>query len=74
MKKDLEQEVRRREIALEQERQEKALKRESIRQMAMRGRQTVDGCKIQKIEMTKAELKAKTEEEKRLIYKFEKEA
>ena len=52
----------------------KAQQRESIRQMALRSKQNVDKVKQGKAEMTKAELKAKTEEEKRLIYKYEKEA
>ncbi len=42
--------------------------------MALRSKQNVDKVKQGKAEMTKAELKAKTEEEKRLIYKYEKEA
>ena len=42
--------------------------------MAMRGRQNVDNYKHSKAQMTKAELKSKTDEEKRLISKFEKEA
>jgi len=52
----------------------KSQQRESIRQMALRSKQNVDKVKQSKAEMTKVELKAKTEEEKRLIYKYEKEA
>lgn len=42
--------------------------------MAMRGRHQVESFKLNKVEMTRQELKLKTEEEKRLIYKYEKEA
>ena len=42
--------------------------------MRDRGRQNIDVYKQNKAQMTRQELKAKTEEEKRLIYKFEKEA
>ena len=42
--------------------------------MVARSKQNVDKVKLSKVEMTKAELKAKTEEEKRLIYQYEKEA
>lgn len=42
--------------------------------MVHRSKQNVDKLKTSKIEQTKAELKAKTDEEKRLIYKYEKEA
>lgn len=74
MNTDLQKDVLRKELTLEEQLREKAVKRESIRQMAMRGRQNVDVYKQSKAQMTKAELKAKTDEEKRLIYKFEKEA
>lgn len=40
----------------------------------MRTKLNVDKFKQNKTEMTKVELKAKTEDEKRLIYKYEKEA
>ena len=52
----------------------KSQQRETIRQLAHRSKQNVDKVKQSKSEMTKAEIKAKTEEEKRLIYKYEKEA
>jgi hypothetical protein len=61
-------------MALEEQVKERALKRESIRQMALRGKQQIDVYKQSKAQLTRQELKQKTEEEKRLIYKFEKEA
>ena len=42
--------------------------------MALRGKQQIDVYKQSKAQLTRQELKSKTEEEKRLIYKFEKEA
>ena len=40
----------------------------------MRGKQQVDVYKQSKVQLTRQELKIKTDEEKKLIYKFEKEA
>ena len=71
---DLNHEVDRKKIALEEQSKERALKRESIRQMAERGKKQIDYYKQSKAQLTRQELKSKTEEEKRLIYKFEKEA
>lgn len=71
---DLNHEIARKEVALEEQSKERALKRESIRQMALRGKQQIDVYKQSKAQLTRQELKSKTEEEKRLIYKFEKEA
>jgi hypothetical protein len=71
---DLNHEVDRKKMALEEQVKERALKRESIRQMALRGKQQIDVYKQSKAQLTRQELKQKTEEEKRLIYKFEKEA
>lgn len=67
-------EISRKEQSLNEELKIKSQQRESIRQMALRSKQNVDKVKLGKAEMTKAELKTKTEEEKRLIYKYEKEA
>ncbi len=64
----------RKEISIEELMKEKALKRESIRQMAQRGKMQVDVYKQSKAQMTRQELKQKTDEEKRLIYEFEREA
>ena len=64
----------RKEMTVEESLKEKAMKRESIRQMAMRGKQNIDVYKQSKAQLTRQELKAKTDEEKKLIYKFEKEA
>ena len=73
-RQDLDREVKRKEDAIEEQMREKVMKRESIKQMRDRGRQNIDVYKQNKAQMTRQELKAKTEEEKRLIYKFEKEA
>lgn len=71
---DLEKDILRKEMTVEESLKEKAMKRESIRQMAMRGKQNIDVYKQSKAQLTRQELKAKTDEEKKLIYKFEKEA
>lgn len=71
---DLEKDILRKELTIEESLKEKALKRESIRQMAMRGKQNIEGYKQSKAQLTRQELKAKTDEEKKMIYKFEKEA
>ena len=42
--------------------------------MAMRGKEQIKSYQQNKAALTRQELKQKTEEEKRLIYKFEKEA
>lgn len=42
--------------------------------MIMKSKQTVEKYKMNKTEQSRAETKAKTEYEKKLIYKFEKEA
>jgi hypothetical protein len=48
--------------------------RESIKQMVMKSKMSVERYKVHKNESKKNELKAKTEQEKQLIYKFEREA
>ena len=48
--------------------------RETIREMAARSRDNVQNFKHNKQMLTKCEVKAKTEAEKRLIYKYEREA
>ncbi len=40
--------------------------------MAQKSKSIVERHKMSKVEMTKAELREKTEEEKKLIYKYEK--
>ena len=70
----LQKEVARKECFAQEQLKEKELRRESIRQMALKGKQTVDNYKRAKQGSTKAELAAKTEEEKKLIYKLEREA
>lgn len=74
MSDQLESEIQRKESALQQQLKEKELKRESIRQMALRGKHNVESFKQSKVELTRQELKQKTEEEKKMIYRFEKEA
>ena len=66
--------IARKELLNEEVVKERAIKRESIRQMAHKGKQNVDAYRQTKAQMTRQEMKAKTEEEKKLIYKFEKEA
>ena len=58
----------------EQDRMNKEAKRESIRQMAAKGRQKVQEYGMNKIGISKADQKRRTEQEKALIYKYEKEA
>lgn len=58
----------------EQDRINKEAKRESIRQMAAKGRAKVQQFGQNKIGISKADQKERTEQEKRLIYKYEKEA
>lgn len=58
----------------EQDRINKEAKRESIRQMAAKGRQKVQDFGANKIGISKADQRARTEQEKKLIYKYEKEA
>jgi len=50
------------------------MQRESIRQIVKKSRMSVEKYRQSKIQMTKDEYKQKTEQEKRLIYKYEKEA
>ena len=52
----------------------KVLQRETIKQLAIRSKNSVENIKLSKIEMTKAEFKSKTEQEKHLIYKLERQA
>ena len=54
--------------------QGKIIQRESIRQIVKKSRMSVEKYRQSKIQMTKDEYKQKTEQEKRLIYKYEKEA
>lgn len=58
----------------EQDRINKEAKRESIRQMAAKGRAKVQQFGQNKIGISKDVQKERTEQEKRLIYKYEKEA
>jgi hypothetical protein len=48
--------------------------RETIREMAAKSRDNVETFKHNKQMITKYEVKAKTEAEKRMIYKYEREA
>jgi hypothetical protein len=52
----------------------KEQKRESIRQMIMKSKMSVEKYRNNRVDQSKQELKQKTETEKQLIYKFEKEA
>ena len=52
----------------------KEQKRESVRQMIMKSKMSVETYKNNRVDHSKQELKQKTETEKQLIYKFEKEA
>ena len=54
---DLNHEVDRKKMALEEQVKERALKRESIRQMALRGKQQIDVYKQSKAQLTRPELK-----------------
>lgn len=52
----------------------KEQQRETIKQMIQKSKQSVENYRNTKIGSSKAEIKAKTEQEKQMIYKFEREA
>lgn len=57
-----------------QEMESKAAKRQSIRDMAAKGRESVNNHMHNKIMQSKAHQQMRIDQEKRLIYKYEKEA
>ena len=56
------------------DRSTKEQQRENIKQMILKSKQSVENYRNNKIGSSKAEIQAKTEHEKQLIYKFEREA
>ncbi len=52
----------------------KEQQRDTIKQMIHKSKQSVENYRNSKIGSSKAEIKSKTEHEKQLIYKFEREA
>lgn len=70
----LQKDIQRKEWQQMEQLREKELKRESIRQMAAKGKEQAANFRQTKVALTKQEMAVKTEEEKRLIYKLEREA
>lgn len=68
------QDFRRKENYIKDDQIAKIQQRETIREMATKAKENVTQFRQKKVMTTKYELKAKTETEKRLIYKYEREA
>lgn len=74
VREQLRQDAMRKETNLIKEQMHNQNQRETVKQMVLKAKQSVAQYRVNKSESNRAELKAKTEHEKQLIYKFEREA